>query len=142
MTSWFWDASEAVVLAPGISCFEAGAEYAHGGLTVQEALIPTLTVAAKQAASAMSIVVKELKWAGLRLNVVLDGAQGLTVDIRSKVADAGSSFATGATLGAGHGQKTSLLVADDGALGSAAFLVVVDETGQVIFKRAIVIGEN
>jgi hypothetical protein len=29
MTSWFWDAAEAVVLAPGVSCFVAGMEYAH-----------------------------------------------------------------------------------------------------------------
>jgi hypothetical protein len=142
MTSWFWDSSEEVVLAPGIACFEAGTEYAHGGLTVQEALIPSLTIAAKQIASPMSIVVKELKWAGLRLNVVLDGAEGLTVDIRSKVADAGSSFATGAMTAAGNGQKTSLLVADDGALGKTAFLVLVDEADQVVFKRQIVIGEN
>jgi hypothetical protein len=109
---------------------------------VQEALIPSLTVTAKQTVSAKSIVVKELKWAGLRLNTVLEGAQGLTVDIRSKVADAGSSFATGAATAAGPGQKTSILVADDGALGSAAFLVVVDGAGQVLFKHAIVIGEN
>lgn len=142
MTSWFWDSSEAVVLAPGISCFEAGAEYAHGGLTVQEALIPSLTVVAKQTASVASPVVKELKWAGLRLNVVFDGAQGLTVDIRSKVADAGSSFVTSPTIAAGNGQRTSLLIADDGTLGSAAFLVVLDSMGQVILKRAIVIGEN
>ena len=37
-TSWFWDSAEAVVLAPGVSCFVAGMEYAHGGLTLQEAL--------------------------------------------------------------------------------------------------------
>ena len=47
MTSWFWDAAEAIVLAPGVSCFVAGMEYAHGGLTLQEALIPSLTVSAK-----------------------------------------------------------------------------------------------
>ncbi len=142
MTSWFWDSAEAVVLAPGISCFSAGVEYAHGGLTVQEALIPSLTVTTKQIVFAKSIAVKEIKWAGLRLNVALEGAQGLTVDIRSKVADAGSSFATGVTTAAGNGQKTSILVADDGALGSAAFLVVVDGTDQIVFKHAIVIGEN
>jgi hypothetical protein len=44
--------------------------------------------------------------------------------------------------GAPDGQKTSLLVADDEALGAAAFLVVVDQTGQCIFKHPVVIGEN
>jgi len=142
MTSWFWDSSEAVVLAPGISCFAAGMEYAHGGLTVQEALIPSMTVCSKHVGPVKSVVLKDLKWSGLRLNVVLEGAHGLIVDIRSKVADAASTFAASPTKAAGDGQKTSILVADDGALGSAASLVVVDETGQAIFKHPIVIGES
>ena len=70
MTSWFWDAAEAIVLAPGVKCFVAGTEYAHGGLTLQEALIPSLTVSAKQAGGAKSIVLKEMKWSGMRLIVV------------------------------------------------------------------------
>ena len=93
MTSWFWDSAEAVVLAPGVSCFVAGMEYAHGGLTLQEALIPSLTVSAKQVGGTKSVVLKEIKWSGMRLNVVLEGAEGLTIDVRSKVADAKTSFA-------------------------------------------------
>ena len=142
MTSWFWDAAEAVVLAPGVSCFIAGKEYGHGGLTLQEALIPCLTVFASQSGDTKSVVVKELKWSGMRLKVVLAGAEGLTVDIRSKVADAATSFTTSPTTGAADDQKTSLLVEDDEALGTAAFLVVVDPNGQPIFKQSIVIGEN
>jgi hypothetical protein len=142
MTSWFWDASEAVVLAPGISCFEAGKEYAHGGLTLQESLIPSLTVSARQTGTAKTVTLKDLKWAGLRLNVMLADAQGLTVDVRSKVSDAGSSFAVNPSIAAGNGEKTSILVADDDTLGTAAFLVVVNDTDQVIFKHPIVIGES
>ena len=142
MTPWFWDEAEAVVLAPGVSCFIAGKEYGHGGLTLQEALIPCLTVSARQTGGGRSVVLKEIKWSGMRLKVVLAGAQGLTVDIRSKVADAATSFATNPATGAADGQKTSLLVEDDETLGVAAFLVVVDENGQSIFKQSIVIGEN
>jgi hypothetical protein len=142
MTSWFWDSAEAVVLAPGVTCFVAGMEYAHGGLTLQEALIPSLTITATQAAGGKSVAVQELKWSGLRLNVVLTGASGLTIDVRSKVADATTSFVTSPVIGSTDGQKNSLLVADDGALGSAAFLVAVDQHGQPVFKQAIVIGEN
>jgi hypothetical protein len=82
MTSWFWDAAEAIVLAPGVKCFVAGMEYAHGGLTLQEALIPSLTVSAKQTGGAKSVVLKEMKRSGMRLNVVLEGAQGLAIDVR------------------------------------------------------------
>jgi len=142
MTAWFWDAAEAVVLAPGVSCFIAGKEYGHGGLTLQEALIPCLTVSARQTGGGKSVVLKEIKWSGMRLKVVLDGAQGLTVDIRGKVADADTSFVPDPGTGAADGEKTSLLVEDDETLGMAAFLVVVDENGQPIFKQSIVIGEN
>jgi hypothetical protein len=141
MTPWFWDSAEAVVLAPGVSCFIAGMEYAHGGLTLQEALIPSLTISTKEGGT-KSVVLKEMKWSGMRLNVILEGAAGLTVDLRSKVADASTSFATSTMTAAEDGQKTSLLVADDEALGAAAFLVVVDENGQPIYKHSIVIGEN
>ena len=142
MTSWFWDAAEVVVLAPGVSCFVAGMEYAHGGLTLQEALIPSLTVSATQTGGSKTVSMQELKWSGLRLHVVLTGAQGLTIDVRSKVADATTSFATNSKISVTDGQKASLLIADDGALGSAAFFVVVDQHGQTIFKHPVVIGEN
>jgi len=141
MTSWFWDSAEAIVLAPGVSCFEAGMEYAHGGLTLQEALIPSLTLSPKQM-GAVKVVLKEMKWSGMRLNMILEGAAGLTVDLRSKVADASTSLTASTMTAAADGQKTSLLVADDEALGAAAFLVVVDQNGQPIFKQPIVIGEN
>jgi len=142
MTSWFWDAAEAVVLAPGISCFMEGMEYAHGGLTLQEALIPTLTISTGQTGGVRTVVVKEMKWLGMRLNVVLEGAQGLTVDIRRNVAEAAGSLAVKPVTGAADGIKISLLVADDEALGADAFLVVIDQNGQSIFKHPVVIGEN
>ena len=142
VTSWFWDSAEAVVLAPGVSCFVAGMEYAHGGLTLQEALIPSLTVSAKQMGGAESVALKEIKWSGMRLNVVLEGAEGLTVDVRGKVADATTSVAASPVTGAANGQKISLLVENDEALGKPAFLVVVDQSGQTIFKHPVVVGEN
>jgi hypothetical protein len=142
LTSWFWDAAESVVLAPGISCFSAGMEYSHGGLTIQESLIPLLTVSARTTGVAKTVNLKSWKWAGLRLNMVFTGAQGLTVDIRSKVADPDSSFAKSPATVSADGEKTSILVAEDDTIGTAAFLVVVDKAGQVIFKQPIVIGEN
>ena len=142
MTSWFWDSAEAVVLAPGISCFMAGMEYAHGGLTMQEALIPSLTISFTGAGAANLVVLKELKWSGMRLNVFMAGAQGFTLDLRSKVADASTSLTSSPMPAAEDGQKTSLLVTDDDALGSQAFLVAIDQSGQTIYKHSVVIGES
>ena len=142
MTSWFWDAAEAVVLAPGVSCFIAEMEYAHGGLTLQEALIPSLTVSKKENGNTKAVVLKKMKWSGMRLNVILEGAQGLIIDIRNKVADASTSLVASPATAAPDGQKISLLVEDDEALGAEAFLVIIDQEGQPIFKQSVVIGEN
>ncbi|MFH2064882.1 MAG: BREX-1 system phosphatase PglZ type B [Pseudomonadota bacterium] len=142
MTSWFWDAAEAIVLAPGVSCFVDGMEYAHGGLTLQEALIPSLIISARQTGNAKTIVLKELKWSGMRLNVVFEGVEGHTVDVRRKVADTASSLAVKPITAPADGAKISLLVADDETMGAEAFLVVIDQNGQPIFKHPVVIGEN
>lgn len=139
---WFWDAAEAVVLAPDVSCFVAGKEYAHGGLTMQEALVPCLIVTAKKTSSAAAVLLKEHKWVGMRLIVVLEGAAGLTVDLRGKVADPGTSFAANPVSVAADGHRVSLLVPDDERIGTAAFLVVLDRGGVCIFKRSVIIGEN
>jgi hypothetical protein len=142
VTPWFWDGVESVVLAPGIACFVAGMEYAHGGLTLQEALIPSLTITSKAGGKATAILLKEMKWSGLRLNLTLEGVSGSTVDVRSKVSDASTSFAVSPVVGASSGEKISLLIEEDEAIGTAAFLVVVDSSGQVVFKHSLVIGEN
>ncbi|NTU49967.1 MAG: BREX-1 system phosphatase PglZ type B [Desulfobulbaceae bacterium] len=142
LTSCFWDRAESVVLAPGVSCFVAGMEYAHGGLTLQEALIPSLTITASKNGSTKQIALKEFKWSGLRLHVVLDGAEGYSIDIRRKVADASTTIVVSPVIGVGSAQKNSLLVSDDDALGTMAFLVVLDQKGQPVFKHSVHIGEN
>ena len=70
--SWFWGAPHAVVLAPGINVFQAGCEYAHGGLTLQETLLPVLTVKAAGEETAPVRLVGA-RWAGLRLRVQAQG---------------------------------------------------------------------
>ena len=139
MTPWFWDGAEGVVLATGVSCFVAGMEYAHGGLTLQEALIPSLTISASPSAGTAGVNLTEHKWNQLRLNVVFDGAEGLTIDLRKTVGVAESTILENPVRGAPDGQRNSLYVMDD-AQGSSAYLVVLDKSGQCIFKQILVVG--
>ena len=44
--AWHWNALERVAVGPGIACFGAGNKYAHGGLSLQESLVPVLRVTA------------------------------------------------------------------------------------------------
>lgn len=122
---WFWGGGHSVVFAPGISAFKAGVEYAHGGLSPQEALTPTLTVTTgKQAAQSVEIVGAD--WKGMRLRVQLKGGYaGTGLDIRTKPADAGSSVLDERRRGLPPGEdgSASLLVTDDEYEGAAAVLV-------------------
>jgi hypothetical protein len=124
-----------------VSTFIQGFEYAHGGLSLQEALTPVLTVTACQP-PVEAVQVGSAEWKGLRLRVQLQGGYaGTVLDIRTKPADAGSTL-----LGPGHGPKApdadgrvSLVVEDDSLAGTSALLVVLRE-GQVVAKLPLLIG--
>jgi hypothetical protein len=138
---WFWGGGHSVVCAPGVTAFKSGIEYAHGGLTVQEALTPMLTVTAGQQA-AQAVEIASVDWKGMRLRVQLKGGfSGTVLDIRTKPADADSSV-----LGAdrrlqppGDDGAAALLVTDDKFEGAAAALVVIRD-GRVVAKQPVTIG--
>ncbi len=45
VAGWSWNPQERFAYAPGVHCFVAGQEYAHGGASLQECVIPVLTFA-------------------------------------------------------------------------------------------------
>ena len=142
---WDWCQDVQIAYAPGISSFIAGADYAHGGLTLQECLVPVLDVVAQaasasSAASALTADIVKITWSGLRCKIeVASDVAGLRVDIRTKAALAESSLvAQVKALGSG---KVSLAVADDSSEGMAAFVVVLDAAGNVVQKQPTTIGE-
>ena len=139
---WFWGGGHSVVCAPGISAFKGGIEYAHGGLSLQEALIPTLTVTAAGEQVAQPVEIASVEWRGMRLRVQLKGGfWGTALDIRTKPADAGSSVldADRRLQPPGDEGAAALLVTDDKFEGAAAVLVVVRD-GQVVAKQPVTIG--
>jgi len=135
---WRWCTDVQVAIAPGIACFTSGKEYDHGGISLQECLIPVVTITRKAAKASAKI--KDHTWRGLRCKVTIDGsAKGLKVDIRTKPADVLSSVANDGKL-IDDGQNASLLIEKDELLGTAAVLVLVDQNGSVISKIPTTIG--
>ena len=139
---WDWCKEVQVAYAPGVSNFIAGAEYAHGGISLQECLVPVLQLDCAGAAGADATVkIQSVTWKGLRCTVVVDGgAAGQRVDIRTKAALASTSLA--ASVKALEGGKASLAVADDEYLGTAAIVVVLGADGEVLQKQATTVGEQ
>ena len=136
---WFWNAAERVAVGPGIACFGAGNEYAHGGLSLQESLIPVLRVTAGAVSATTSASITSVNWVGLRCRVRIDPAQpGLSVDLRTRVNDADSSVSEMRQVDAEG--AASLLVADDELEGTPAAVVVLDTGNQVIARQSAIIG--
>jgi hypothetical protein len=137
---WDWCPQVQIAFAPGIASFVAGAEYAHGGLSLQECLVPELTLELEGGAPATNVSISKLAWRGLRCNVeVLPPLPGLKVDIRTKAAAEESSIAA-AVKDLVEG-KASLAVADDSNEGAAAVLVVLDSQGKLLAKMNTTVGE-
>lgn len=139
---WDWCKDVQVAYAPGVSSFIAGAEYAHGGISLQECLVPVLQLdCAGAAKTAAAVTIQSVTWKGLRCSVVVEGASpGQRVDIRSKAALASSSLA--ASVKPLDGGKASLAVADDEHMGAAAVVVVLSAEGEVLHKQATTVGGN
>ncbi len=136
---WHWNAHERVAVAPGIACFCAGNEYTHGGLSLQESLVPVIRVTAGASTPKTAAKVAGVSWAGLRCRVQIESAQpGLSVDLRTKVNDPGSSVSNVRPVDAKG--AASLLVADDELAGTPAVVVVLDASGHVITKQPTIIG--
>lgn len=137
---WDWCKDVQVAYAPGVTSFIAGAEYAHGGISLQECLVPVLELEATGATSTvLAVAIKAVTWKGLRCVVEVDNASpGLAVDIRTKAALASSSLA--ASTKSVDGGKASLAVADDDQMGSAAVVVVLSPAGDVLQKQATTVG--
>lgn len=139
---WSWCKEVQVAYAPGVSSFIAGAEYAHGGISLQECLVPVLQVDCSAAAgTAVTVKIQSVVWKGLRCTIVVDGAaDGQRVDIRTKAALASSSLASSSKPL--EGGKASLAVTDDEQMGAAAVVVVLGPDGDVLQKQSTTVGEK
>lgn len=137
---WFWNPVFSFVLADGISCYRAGTEYAHGGLSVQECLTLELTAtAAPSEASSILVHADSVEWRGMRCTVTLSGMfNGLMIDLRMHPGDAHSTIISSPKL---IGKATeSVLVQDETLEGNPVFVVLMDVHGQAVAQYPTVVG--
>ena len=139
IASWSWNPQERFAYPPGVHCFVAGQEYAHGGASLQECVVPVLAFASTGAPAGVIVTMSEVQWAGMRCRVsVQPAAAGLLADLRTKPNVPDSSIAKTKALDADG--KAALLVVDDSLEGTVASLVIVDASGRVICKEATTVG--
>lgn len=137
---WFWSHTVRVAYPNGIDCFIAGKEYNHGGLSLQECIVPRLVIRGTMEAVTLAKL-EEVKWVGLRCRVKVTGqVTGCTVDLRGKANDAATSLLTNAKR-VGTDGAAAFIVEDDAHEGRAGILVLLDTIGAVIDKMPVTVGE-
>jgi hypothetical protein len=135
---WFWSEDVRIACPPGIGCFMAGAEYDHGGLSLQECVVPQLTIQAGTT-PVVSAKIESHRWTGLRCRIKVSGGHdGCKADLRDRPADPSTSLAGAKVVG--QDDSVALVVADDTREGSATTLVLLDAGGRVIDKMPVTVG--
>jgi hypothetical protein len=139
--TWHWNPLTEVAVAPGIQSFVAGQEYAHGGLSIQECLIPDLKISLTGVSKGTASI-KHAEWQRLRCRVTVEPAcAGIIIDLRTKAGLPNTSLVSSPKSTDSQGQVT-LFVPDEDYAGTAAFVVAVGADGELLSKRPTTIGES
>jgi len=137
---WYWNPLVRIASPPGIGAFILSTEYAHGGLSAQECVVPELFV--ERGADQTRAEIKTVNWRGMRCRVLVEtNAPGARVDIRLNWKQPATSIVA-APKEVGKGGEASLAVVDDANEGAAATVVVLDQGGQVLDYKATTVGEG
>jgi len=134
---WHWNPETPIHFPFGIHSFIAGRAYAHGGVSLQECLVPVIKIVNDMKPQA-SAKITDVHWRGLVCKVeVQSSSGGLTVDLRTKVADSSTSIVELHNL---DGSEARLMVEDDNNEGVSVVVVVLDGSGKVLAKQSTTVG--
>lgn len=136
---WYWNPSEIFAFGAGVHCFGSGNYYAHGGVSLQECLIPDLMMSSDVTIPEVTASIATVHWMGMRCRITLEPAGvSATADLRTKVGDPTSSIAVPKAVDAEG--KVGLLVEDDSLEGTTVSVVLLDASGRVVAKMATTVG--
>ena len=137
---WYWNPLLRIASPPGIGAFRVNVEYTHGGVSLQECVVPDMIV--ERGEEAVSASITDISWRGMRCRIRVEtNASGLTTDLRLNWKQAKSSIAVASKELTETGEA-SLAVSDDSHEGVAASVVVIDQTGRVLDYKPTTVGEE
>ena len=135
---WRWNPSVFIAYAPGISFFKANEEFAHGGISLHECLVPTMII---ENTTVLDIVaeIKVVKWVNLKCSVITtDVPDGYSIDIRTRYNDPKTSIVL--SKNKVLKENTVTLMLDDAAEAQAATIVLFDENERILDKKPTMVG--
>ncbi len=138
--AWTWNPTAEFASAPGICVFSHGYAYSHGGISLQECLIPDLLIEPSDEGPSIKASITDIQWRGQRVRVQVDPIDtSLRVDLRTSPGSAATSIAVEIREVEGDG-KASLLVENEDLAGSAVVVVVLDTRGRILGKQSTIVG--
>jgi PglZ domain len=137
---WYWNPDARIASPPGIACFRAGSEYAHGGVSPQECIVPEIVV--ERAAPGLTAEIVNVQWRGMRCRVTVRASgHGIRVDLRTNWKQSNTSIVSSPKEASPSGE-VSLVVEDDRHEGSSAMLVAIDSGGNVLDRKLTTVGDE
>jgi hypothetical protein len=137
---WHWNSNVRIASPPGIGSFIAGTEYAHGGVSLQECVVPEIVI--EPGTGASRAVIKSVSWRGMRCRVSVESnTTGLQIDLRTHYQQPQSSIVAAHKSVDSEGES-SLAVGDDRHEGVAVTVVLLDAAGNVLDYKATTVGES
>jgi len=139
---WHWNPAIMMASPPGAGSFRAGIDYSHGGVSLQEMVIPMLRVKAAQPAGSSARLL-DVKWTGAKCRVSVGGdCARVRVDVRTSLSDSNSSLLTDkqARETTPDG-KVTVFLENDADIGNQAEIVLLDASGQVIHSLPTTLGQ-
>ncbi len=137
---WYWNPQVRIASPPGIACFRVGNEYAHGGVSLQECVVPEPVV--EPGEETIKAVIASVQWKRMRCRVAVDtNNPDVRVDLRRNWKQSSTSIVASAK-GVGPAGEASLVVEDESYEGAAAMVVVVDRSDNVLDRRSTIVGET
>ena len=135
---WRWNPEIFIAYAPGISFFKANVEYAHGGISIHECLVPSLIIENTNVTEYFGEI-KVVKWVNLKCTIdVIHASDGCSIDIRTKYSDAKSTIVL--SVNKLLKDNTITLMVDDAAEFEAATIVLLDQNERIIDKKPTTVG--
>ena len=145
---WHWNGNEDFSSPNGIACFSQRPEYAHGGLSVQECLIPEIRVGAEAGVAGTAgygvpfrTTIRSVSWRRMRCNIQVEVSKGdATADLRLGN-PSGRSVASRPKAIDADG-CASLILSDDAHSADALVIVVTAPDGRILAQRATRKGDD
>ena len=137
---WRWNRLIHIAYAPGISFFKKNEEYAHGGISVHECLVPTLII---ENSNVQHIIaeITFVKWVNLKCTIQTSVVpDGYLIDIRTKYNDAKTTVVDKSNRNRKLSDNMVTLMADDSAEAQAATIVLLDGNGRILDKKPTTVG--